>query len=218
MRDMSRRFVLLLVTFAVAAAAVAMADRRELPPARRSFAEFPMRVGDWQGRQEAAFEANVLKVLGVEDYLTRSYVSNRQIVGLYIGYWDSQRQGDTIHSPLNCLPGSGWEPISKATVMLKDPTRPGVQWPANRFVIEKGRERQLVLYWYQAHGRIVASEYWGKFYLVADAVRLNRTDGSIVRIVVPIADTAPATEQAASATAMTFADVLLPQLDPFLPR
>ena len=87
----------------------------------------------------------------------------------------------------------------------------------NRYVVQKGIDRQLVIYWYQSHGRVVASEYWSKFYLVADAVRLNRTDGAIVRIIVPIAGESAGAEQKAENTAVSFAKELLPKLQPFLP-
>ena len=53
-------------------------------------------------------------MLGVDDYLSRAYYrADGAVVGLYMGYYGSQRQGDTIHSPLNCLPGAGWEPVSR---------------------------------------------------------------------------------------------------------
>jgi EpsI family protein len=85
----------------------------------------------------------------------------------------------------------------------------------NRVVIRKGLERQLVLYWYQSHGHLIASEYWSKFYMVSDAVRLNRTDGAIVRIIAPISE--PAAERTAEASAFDFAKSLVPTLDRYLP-
>jgi EpsI family protein len=85
-------------------------------------------------------------------------------------------------------------------------------------VIQKGLDRQLVLYWYQSHGRVVASEYWSKFYLVTDAVRLNRTDGAIVRVIAPIAGDAADAEMQAERTARRFAQALFPHLEAFLPR
>ena len=112
-------------------------------------------------------------------------------VGLYVGYHDSQRQGDTIHSPLNCLPGAGWQPLEQGriTVSVRDH---GTARPApievNRVVIGKGLDRQLVLYWYQSHRRVVASEYWGKVYTVLDAMRYNRTDAAMVRVITPVRD------------------------------
>ena len=106
------------------------------------------------------------EVLGVDDYARRTYAARAsRWVGLYIGYYDSQRQGDTVHSPLNCLPGAGWTPVSqdRATRRVKDTAAAAAnrEITINRFVIQKGLDRQLVLYWYQSHGRVMASEYLG---------------------------------------------------------
>jgi EpsI family protein len=174
-----------------------------------------MTIGDWHGVQQPAFSADVLKVLGLTDYVTRAYVSQGGIVDLYVGYWESQRQGDTIHSPLNCLPGAGWEPMSRSFVTI--PGMPAGS-TANRVLAQNGIDRLLVLYWYQAHDRFVASEYWGKFYLAADAMRFNRTDGAIVRVIAPVARDGAEAERAAEATATRFATSLLPVLSGFLPR
>ena len=94
-------------------------------------------------------------------------------VGLYAGYYRSQRQGDTIHSPQNCLPGAGWRPVSSATINL---TSPGGSVPVNQYVIQKGLDQQVVLYWYQGRGRVVANEYANKALLMWDAATLQRTN------------------------------------------
>ena len=121
------------------------------------------------------------------DYLNRGYWEpgmNKALLGLYIGYFRSQRTGATIHSPKNCLPGAGWNPAQSSVYQL--PLDDGRKVPINLYLIRKGLESEVVLYWYQSHGRVVASEYWGKFYLVYDALRLNRTDAALVRITVPV--------------------------------
>ena len=146
---------------------------------------------DWQGRVERDFEPEILEVLGVDDYANRSYYSpDGRRIGLYIGYHDSQRQGDTIHSPLNCLPGAGWMPITAgADQHRRDRSCGGGESRASRSTASssrRGLDRQLVLYWYQSHGRVVASEYWGKVYTVVDAIRLNRTDAALVRVIAPV--------------------------------
>jgi len=216
---MRTRVLTVLGCLVVAAVAVARADRREDVPERTAFTGFPMEIGEWRGQQLPALTPEVLAVLGATDYLTRAYRRpDRSPVGLYVGYWDSQRQGDTIHSPLNCLPGAGWEPVQSGHLTFADPRNPSAgDIRVNRYIIQKGLDRQVVLYWYQSHGRIVASEYWGKFYLMADAVRLNRTDGSIVRVTVPIAATSADAETRAEAEALAFVRILLPQLTGFLP-
>jgi len=178
-----------------------------------------MQIGDWRGVQEPPFDANILAVLGVDDYLTRAYFApDRSGVGLYIGYYGSQRQGDTMHSPLNCMPGAGWEPLSQTMMPLSvaaDTSGAASHIVINRYVIQKGLDRQLVLYWYQSHGRVVASEYWGKYYLVRDAMRLNRTDGALVRVIAPIVGDEG--ESNAEGTAVRFVKAMFPLLGSYLP-
>jgi EpsI family protein len=212
---MRARLVVVMAALVVSAGLVARADRSEPVPMRAPFAEFPMQVAGWHGIQHPAFDEKVLAILGLTDYLTRAYVRDGATADLYVGYWQSQRQGDTIHSPLNCLPGAGWEPVSRETVAV-----PGA--PAgstmNRVVIQNGLDRQFVLSWYQSHGRLVASEYWSKLYLVSDAMRLNRTDGSLVRVIAPVIGDGPAALDRADAVATSFVTDLVPKLDGFLPR
>ena len=216
---MRSRIIILLVSMVAAAGAVARADRQENIPLRKSFAEFPTMVGDWRGFPQKPMDDQVLAVLGVDDYLTRIYQkAGTEGVGLYVGYWQSQKQGDTIHSPQNCLPGAGWLPVSQGRLALDDaPNASSETVVINRYLIQKGLDRQLVLYWYQSHGRIVASEYWGRFFLVADAVRLNRTDGAVVRVVIPVAGERPNAESVAEEHGKAFLRVLMPLLAEFLP-
>jgi EpsI family protein len=215
------RTLILIFCFAAGAAVLTRAERPEPVPVRTSFDTFPMRLGEWTGAQEAPLTPDILAVLGVDDYLLRSYSKpDRSGVGLYIGYYGSQRQGDTMHSPLNCLPGAGWEPVSKGELTVSVPgalpDAPDPDIVVNRYVIQKGLDRLLVLYWYQSHGRVVASEYWGKFYLVRDAVRLNRTDGALVRVIAPAAGDEG--EGRAEATTVQFVKTLYPALNGYLPE
>jgi EpsI family protein len=136
------------------------------------------------------------------------------MVDLYLAYFPTQRTGDTIHSPRNCLPGGGWVPIESGQIRIALPSQSSIS--VNRYIITKAADRKLVLYWYQAHGRAVASEYRAKFYLIADAIRMNRTDGSLVRIVTSIADGEES--RAAQARAVIFAEQIIPELDRFMPR
>jgi len=218
---MRTRLIIVLVTLGLASVAVARADRHEETPLRMSFSLFPMQLGSWEGVQQPPFSESVLKVLSLDDYLTRYYYVPKSNAGvdLYIGYWRSQRQGDAIHSPQNCLPGSGWEPLSQRILTFADPRNPaGPSISVNRYVIRKGVDRQLVLYWYQSRGRIVGSEYWSKIYLVLDAARYNRTDAALVRLVTPIKGTTDAVEARAEQQILDFANVLLPTLGRYLPN
>ena len=216
---MRTRVIIVLVVLLAAAAGVARADRYEETPLRMSFSLFPMQLGEWRGEQRPPFTPRVLEVLGLDDYLTRVYYLNPQTpADLYIGYWKSQRQGDTMHSPQNCLPGAGWEPVSQSLLTMPDPRNPGgPSITVNRYLIQKGLERQLVLYWYQNRGRVVGSEYWSKFYLIWNAMRYNRTDAAIVRVVVPVADASAAAEAKAEHDALSFVNVMMPQVGNFLP-
>ena len=163
-------------------------------------------------------EPEILQVLGVDDYLSRAYYRpDGRGVGLYAGFYKSQRQGDTIHSPLNCLPGAGWEPLSQTRLRIADAGGPGAGIEVNRYVVQKGLERQLVLYWYQSHGRVVASEYTSRLLLIHDAIRLNRTDGSLVRVISPIPVGDDDGGASAEALAVEFVRVLFPALSGYLP-
>jgi len=198
-----------------ASVVISRASQTETAIPRQSFNVFPMTISKWNGRPDPPLTQHVLDVLGADDYLSRTYYNaNGEVANLYLGFYEKQREGDVIHSPLNCLPGAGWEPIEKQRVQLRTPNGP-VQ--VNELVIEKGIEHQLVLYWYQAHGRVVASEYWGKTYLVLDALRLNRTDGSMVRVITNIGDNLKERRPQASSIAHEFAETVLPLLGPYLP-
>lgn len=217
---MLQRSVIVACCLLAVSAFLARTSRAEPTAIREPLAHLPYQLGDWQGRQEPPLDPEVLEVLGADDYTVRTYArGGREVAGLFIGYFDSQRQGDTIHSPLNCLPGAGWTPSSsdQSTLTVAASPAPGAprrEIAVNRVVITKGLERLFVLYWYQSHGRVVASEYWGKIYTVVDAIRLNRTDAALVRIVVPFTG---GDEEAAEATARSFAAELFPLLTRHLP-
>ena len=189
--------------------------RSELYPPRLPLKQFPAQLGGWSGT-DVAIEKDVLEVLGPGDFLVRIYQSQEKTpyIDLFIAYFRSQRAGDTIHSPQHCLPGAGWAPIENKRIML---TMPGHEpFPANRYLIAKEDSRQLVLYWFWAHDRGVASEYWAKFYLVADAIKLNRSDGALVRITTPMYP--GETADAAQHRILPFASDVMPLLNSYIPR
>src|SRR5688572_9691787 len=148
---MLNRTIVLTILFLATLGLVASASKPGIIPTRASFVTFPMQIDGWKGRQEPPFADDILAILGVDDYLTRTYFSPAGGVGLYVGYWSTQSQGDQIHSPLNCLPGAGWEPLSKGALQVDVADTAGAprQISINRYVIQKGLDRQLVLYWYQ---------------------------------------------------------------------
>ena len=216
---MIARITILAGCLLVAAAYLGAASRTEKVPVREPLSTFPLTLAGWSGRIQPPMEDRILAVLGVDEYIDRGYsASSGRYAGLYVGYYESQRQGDTIHSPLNCLPGAGWEPLElgRTTIPVRsaDATSPR-DIDVNRVLIGKGLNRAIVLYWYQSHRRIVASEYWGKVYTVLDSVRYNRTDAAMVRIVVPIPD--GVSTEMADEEAVTFAQALFPHLPSHLP-
>jgi EpsI family protein len=144
---------------------------------------FPKMIDGWRSLGDVPFEGDVETLLGADQYLNRQYVATDQFgAGLYVGYYRIQRQGAAIHSPLNCLPGAGWQPVSTARVPLGH----GSAELVNRVVVQKGETRQAVFYWYQSRGRIVASEYWSKIHLVVDSVTTRRSDTALVRVIAPL--------------------------------
>lgn len=213
------RLWLLAAMFAAAAYARAELRTADVPARARTLRSFPAIVGQWQGVDGPRFDERVLALLGADDYINRVYRSSHGAVSLYVGYYRSQAQGDSIHSPLNCLPGAGWEPVEKSRVTLTipdDERDSGARaFVVNQLTVQKGEDKQLVLYWYQTKGRVVASEYWNKFYLVADAFVSRRTDAALVRVIRPI-DPDLGGVSAAAEQSSAFASSVLPTVNLWL--
>lgn len=168
--------------------------------------DLPMELGSWRGRRAVDYAPEVVAVLGVDDYVNRAYSSaSGQPANVYVGYYRSQQQGGAIHSPLNCLPGGGWEPEHVERV-------PFSRGAARRVIIRKGSQRLLVLYWYQTPTRIEGDEYRGRFYTVLDAMRHGRNDAAMVRVIVPI-DAASDGEARATGDALELAALVRPHVD-----
>jgi EpsI family protein len=215
------RILILIVSFLAASAYIAQASKTEPVTMRDPLARVPTLIDQWRG-YDVPIDDEVLAVLGVDDYLNRTYVSNSDWASTYVGFYQTQRQGSSIHSPMNCLPGAGWNPVSRSYLTVPVSPEPNSTTKQdiriNRIVIEKGMERQLAFYWYQAHGRVVASEYWGKAYTVLDAMRLNRTDGAIIRVICPILGPGPYAEQDAEKLGVGFIQLMYPLLSRSLPE
>ena len=209
------RFIVAALLIAGAGVLLQARARSEVFPPRLPLKQFPQQLDSWTGT-DVPIDQDVLNILGPGDFLLRIYQNPQkaQYVDLFIAYFRSQRAGDTIHSPQHCLPGSGWAPVENKRIILNLPGHG--PFPANRYLIAKGDARQLVLYWFWAHDRGVASEYWAKFYLVADSIKMNRSDGSLVRITTPMypGETADAAQQ----RILPFAQEVSPLLDSYIPR
>jgi EpsI family protein len=211
----AKRFWLLFIALLVSGGIINAWERAgEARVSRRPLKEFPAQFGSWrQIGGDLRFDEETEKVLRADDYVSRNYVrSDGHSASFYVGYYASQRTGATYHSPLNCLPGSGWimSDGGRITITPGD-GRPSFE--ANRFVVQNGDDRALMVYWYEGRGRAVASEYWGKIYTVLDSVRRRRSDGAMVRIMVPIGNSREEAEKAA----VEIASQTEPELPAFVP-
>ena len=210
------RFAVTAVLLATTAIFLQARGHNEILPSREPLAFLPYQLGEWTGT-DVAMQQDVLDILGPGDFLQRFYENtsvSQPYVDLFLAYFPSQRAGDTIHSPKHCLPGAGWLPTESSRISISLAGRAAFE--ANRYVIAKGDERQLVLYWYWAHDRALASEYWAKFYLVADSIRLNRSDGALVRVITPLLPGESA--ETAQQRLLSFAGNFVPRLDRYIPR
>lgn len=208
------RYWTMIAVLLAATAGMGFLSHGESTPPARPMNEFPKDIGNYRTVNEIPFDQATLDTLGVTDYLNRVYFSPAQgELGLYVGYFRTQRTGAQIHSPKNCLPGAGWQPsVSQIYQLSLDDGR---KVPINLYVIRKDLDQEVVLYWYQSHGRVIASEYWGKFYLVYDAIRLNRTDAALVRITAPVRN---GDIEAAREAALAFAKQVEVDVDQVIPR
>jgi EpsI family protein len=208
------RYWTMIAVLLAGTAGMGFLSHGEATPRAKPLSEFPKQIADYKSVADIPLDAPTLKLLGLTDYINRVYVSPpASQVGLFIEYFSTQKTGATIHSPKNCLPGAGWQPTQVGIYQMK--LDDGRSVPINLYVIQKGLEKQLVLYWYQAHGRVVASEYWGKFYLVYDALRLNRTDAAMIRITMPIVG---GDEDQSRTQAIAFAKQISTDVDQVIPR
>jgi len=205
-------------------------DVDRVPPSQ-PLSNLPETIGDWSST-DIALDPAVLEVLGKGVFLNRLYspVSSGVMsasplaapapgdeksgpIGLFIGYFPTQRTGQAIHSPQNCLPGAGWTFESKGVTDLIDPS--GKQYRVGEYLISDGKTHQEVLYWYRSHGRSIANDYAAKFYMLADSIRYNRTDAALIRVITPVQTGEDAHD--AHLRAVAFADTMVPLLPPYIP-
>lgn len=205
------RVAIAISVLAAATLLLHTANPAERVPSRRPLREFPVVLGGWRGT-EFPFEARLVRAAGVDDYLNRRYTDQAgNSLELYIGYYQSQRTAQGIHSPKNCLPGAGWEPIRSGVTTI--PALGSRTATVNEYIVGKGRERDLVFYWYQSRGRSEASEYRAKLWLAKDAITRHRTDGALVRVWAPLIGS----EESMKARAQEFIQLLFNHLNEFVP-
>lgn len=189
----------------------------EVAVSREPLASLPRSLGPWTGGTDLEIDPQARSVLGPGDFLVRSYHEGDQkltSIELYMAYFPSQRMGDTIHTPRHCLPGAGWRPVEQSRIVVSPPGQS--PFPVNRYLMALGDQKQLVLYWYLAHGRSVASDYWAKYYLVADSVRLHRSDGALIRVSTLLGP--DESQDSAEQRLLSFTGSLTPYLNDYVPR
>ena len=199
----------LLLICATVLTAFLISNRSEAVPERSRFVTFPATIGEWHGHA-SLLEPQVENGLALEDYILSDYSKpDGKAVNLYVAYYASQRTGESPHSPLVCIPGTGW------LITKLGRTSFGAEHPINRAIIERDGSKQLVYYWYEERGRRIASEYWSKWYLLSDAITENRSDGALVRLITTVSPSE--VERDADNRLQLFMRDLLPRLGAYLP-
>jgi EpsI family protein len=189
-------------------------SRGETTPVYKPLDKFPTQVGGWRMVQQGVMEQEVKEVLRADDYITRDYAASpTKVANLFVAFFKSQRAGQAPHSPKNCLPGAGWVWTVSDTIPVNVAGR-SAPIEVNRYIVSKGEDRSVVLYWYQSRDRVVASEYKAAAFVALDALRYNRTDTSLVRVVVPIAK---GQQDAATETGLEFIQSFFGTLRQFFP-
>ena len=223
----SARLWLVLLMMAFTALVLHLRGDVDRVPPSRPLREFPSVIGT-RLATDITMDSETLQTLGKGDFLNRLYqpppppgstwpatmdADARASIGLFIGYFPTQRTGQSIHSPQNCLPGAGWTFLSSWVTDLTNAA--GQKYQVKEFLITDGTSTQEVLYWYQMHGRVIAGDYAAKFYTVADSIRYGRTDAALIRIITPIE---PGEDRLQSRVrAIRFAEQIAPLLPAYVP-
>jgi EpsI family protein len=209
------RMILAPVFLLAQALLVHWAAGRERAPAPPALASFPSQFGEWRQLREDPITADVAGELRADRLLSRTYgqTSTGAVAGLFVAWFQSQRAGASQpHSPKVCLPAAGWTPAVTGEITLD--TAAGAI-TVNRYIVVNHGQRDVVLYWYQGRRRVTAGEWQAKLWLMADALRDQRTDTALVRVVV---QSSAGGDQAATNAAAGFARSLYPLLRETLPR
>ncbi|MDQ1472201.1 MAG: hypothetical protein QOJ99_3681 [Bryobacterales bacterium] len=190
------------------------ASHGDATPLASPLSAFPSMLGAFHLAQIGVEDPETLAVLKADDTLTRWYTGPGGGANLFIAYFQTQRTGQSPHSPKNCLPGSGWQTTDggSGTVNVQVP---GETIHINHYLVSKGENESLVLYWYQSHGRVIADEFAAKFYLIADSIRRHRSDTALVRVVVPVVQ---GKENQAETLAADFVKAAYPTVKAYLPK
>ena len=199
----------------LACASMLMGEREEVPPPRAIFVDFPMKLDGWLGTS-LSLEKQYIDALKFDDYVLADFrFDDGQPVNFYAAYYQSQRKGQSAHSPKSCLPGGGWEISSFKHMELPASSGMVRPLPVNRALIQKDSQRQIVLYWFKQRDRILSNEYMVKAYLFWDALSRGRTDGALVRIASPVGP--GETEEIVDQRLLRFVSKIEPELHRYVP-
>lgn len=213
-----RPMAVIVVLFAVGIASINVYFSQPVKvPDRLKFAAFPPIVGEWRGNV-VPLGAGIEASLRADDYIVSNFVSNKtgEFVNLYVAYYEQQTNGAAPHSPQVCIPGNGWEISQFKTTQINFAGPWGETMPINRAVIQRGTEKQLVFFWYRERDRVVANEYFSKWYVLWDSLTRHRSDGALIRLVTPMAGENG--EAAAQSRLLKFLKDVNPELEKFLPE
>ncbi len=218
----SPKFWILIVLLLAATVVLRVRGDVDRVPVSEPLSQMPETLGPWTGT-DVPLEADVLQVLGKGVFLNRTYKAEGAAagngvdgipIGLFIGYFPTQRTGQAIHSPQHCLPGAGWVFETSGVTDLKGDNGHKIQ--VGEYVISDGTVKAEVLYWYRSHGRSIADDYKAKMYTLLDSIRYSRTDAALVRIVTPIVPNE--SREQAHRRAVAFAEQMNPLLPAFIPN
>jgi EpsI family protein len=207
-----RVLTLLVVVQAVLFYSASHGESTPLPVPLKAF---PSRLGDWNMQREDPVDDDTLAVLKADDTLLRDYGGPQGSASLFIAYFKTQRNGQSPHSPKNCLPGAGFQPVEGESGRIDVPVESG-SININKYVVTYGDDESVVMYWYQSQGRVIADEFAARFYLIADSIRRHRSDGSLVRVVVSAGN--GVSRERATRTAIDFVQAAYPVVNSWLPR
>jgi len=209
------RFLIIITLLAVTWYTLQTTSQVTATPIKKSLSLFPHQIADYHLSNSFQSSAGVIEMLGVDDYIQYSYIDEANTyINLYAGFYKAVGVSGSYHSPKNCIPGGGWGIDAIKKVVLGTGIENNKQSTVSEMLIRNGAEYQVVLYWYQNRGRIIASEYWEKIYLVLDALFKGRRDGTFVRIMAVAQD---GDIKGAQARVKAFAEEVMPLLDQYLP-
>ncbi|HEU5022149.1 MAG TPA: EpsI family protein [Bryobacteraceae bacterium] len=209
----SKYFRVLTVVLIVQAALFYSASRGEGTPLARPLADMPAAMGSWMMIGQGVVDEQTEAVLRADDTMIRSYRGpSGADASLFIAYFKTQRAGAAPHSPKNCLPGAGFQPVESGYI---DVPVAGKTININRYVVSNGDIEDVVLYWYQSQGRVIANEFAAKFYLIEDSIRRHRSDTSLVRVVVAAA---PGQRERATQAGVKFVQAAYPVVSTWIPQ